>query len=126
MRWGRQRKRERGRSESEWWRHDMFGPEEVKQRGSEAESGRRRWRETERDQPCPVSQSTGLHTSAHSIHHRSPTHAHTDTHREPSNGLLHSPFPHNQRLPALLMHLSYLYSRSVICCYCYYYTRVTA
>lgn len=121
---GRQRKRERarGRSKSEQWQHDMFGPEEVKQRGSEAESGREeRWRETERDQPCPVSQSTGLHTSAHSIHHLVPTHEHTDTHREPPNGLLHSPFPYNPCLPALLMHLSYLYSRSFICCYWYYY-----
>lgn len=34
------KERWRGRNESERWQHDMFGPEEAKQRGSEAESGR--------------------------------------------------------------------------------------
>lgn len=57
-------KKSRGGSVSEHRQHDMFGPEEVKQRRSEAEweRGRERWRETSHVQSHSPLGCTRKHT----------------------------------------------------------------
>lgn len=115
----KERKRSRAGSESEHRQHDMLGPEEVKQRRSEAESRgqRERWRETVRDQPCPVSQSTGLHTLAHypSSGSKSCTDRPAHKYMVPNNGLLNSQFPYN---PFLYSHCAQaLFLKKCDCCY---------
>lgn len=93
--------------------------------GSEAkrEWGREWEKEMEGDGERPAMSSLTVHCAAHvsTLHPSSGSNAraHTDTWREPPNGLLHSPFPYKPRLPTLLMHLSHLYARSFSCCSCY-------
>lgn len=118
------RLRESGR---EWavatWHVWPWGSEAKRERGREWE------KEMEGDGERPAMSSLTVHWAAHvsTLHPSSgsDSRTHTDTHGERPNGLLHSPFPHNQRLPALLMHLSYLYSRSFSCCFCYFNREVT-
>lgn len=114
-----ERKRSRGKSKSEHWRHDMFGPEEVKQRGSGAESRRERdegrRRETSHVQSHSPPGCTHQHTPSiiwlqltHTQTERETlTHTHSHT-SDPPNGLLHSPFPYNPCMSALLLYKSYV------------------
>lgn len=89
-------KKSRGGSVSEHRQHDMFGPEEVKQRRSEAEweRGREIWRETSHVQSHSPLGCTRKHTP--SIIWLQLTHTWsngpTHTSKIPSNGLLLLPF----------------------------------
>lgn len=96
-----------------------WSKEGVSQRVGERDGGRRR--ETSHVQSHSPLGCTRQHTP--SIIWLQLTHTQTHTHGVPPNGLLHSPFPYNPRLPALLMHLSYLFSKSFFLNYCYYYDR---